>query len=369
VDEKTLHKIIFQSKTIQEDIIQLSGFNIQSGYEFISEFRLQNNMIVDLAVKSGEELIMLIELKGSNIGTNDFVRGMGQLDQYINLPKSKNIFSGIRVSDDFKAVLIIPNSVFINKIIASDFHFPIGGLLYEINEKNFALRTINQSIADNLVDGNNNIKLISSYYFRDNRIFELYILLRHLDIISTIQPTRISRKKIEKKFLVRLSVINNRNWRNAFITLSSLGFIDKDNQTTRIGTELSKLSYEEFCFDIYNNYIEKYVIEIFNALDFCDKDKITISNKKLRDKIVSNNEADVKFLTESNSRYISSWLSILRDDFGCINFRSRNSERKLIYDILKYNKNAIIDEVKRNTIAYDYINEAQKIQLELFNLK
>jgi hypothetical protein len=158
VDEKSLHKIILQNKEIQADIVELSGFNQNSGFEFISEFRLQNNMIVDFAVKSGKELIMLIELKGSNIGTNDFVRGIGQLHQYINLPKSKDNFSGFVVSENFKAVLIIPNSVFTNKILASDFHFPLGGLVYEINEKNYALRKIDHSIADNLLAGNRNIK-------------------------------------------------------------------------------------------------------------------------------------------------------------------------------------------------------------------
>ena len=68
MDEKTLHNIIYQSQKIQEDIIELSGFNIKNGYEFLSEFRLQNNMIDDFAVISGRELVMLIELKGSNIG-------------------------------------------------------------------------------------------------------------------------------------------------------------------------------------------------------------------------------------------------------------------------------------------------------------
>ena len=368
MDEKSLHKIILQNKEIQADIVELSGFNQNSGFEFISEFRLQNNMIVDFAVKSGKELIMLIELKGSNIGTNDFVRGIGQLHQYINLPKSKDNFSGFVVSENFKAVLIIPNSVFTNKILASDFHFPLGGLVYEINEKNYALRKIDHSIADNLLAGNRDIKLISSYYFRDNRLFELYILLCHLDIISTIQLDRISRKKVEDNFLDRLSVINNGNWRNAFITLSSLGFIDKDNKTTRIGMELSRLSYEEFCFEIYSNYIEEYVVEIFNALNFDEKEIVSINNTELKIKIVENNESEVKFLTESNSRYISSWLSILRDDFGCIFFKTRNSERKLIYDIMKYNKNSIIDGIRKYTIANDFINEAKKIQMEIFNL-
>ena len=368
MDEKTLHNIIYQNQKIQEDIIELSGFNIKNGYEFLSEFRLQNNMIVDFAVISGSELVMLIELKGSNIGTNDFVRGMGQLDQYINLPKVNNIFSGLKVSEDYKAVLIVPNSVFTKKIIASDFHFPLGGIVYEINEKNYALRAINQAITDNLLIGNNSIKLISSYYFRDNRLFELYILLRHMDILSTIQHDKINRGNVEYKFLNKLNVINNGNWRNAFISLSSLGFIDKDNKTTRIGTELSRLSYEEFCYEIFNNYIEMYLIEIFKALDFGNKEKVFINNKRLKEKIVLNNGAEVKFLTESDSRYISSWLSILRDDFGCILFRSRNSERKLIYDIMKYNKNAIIEEVKKNTIAYEYIKESQRVQMEIFNL-
>ena len=368
MDERSLHKLIMDNKSVQTDIVELSGFDLRDGFEFISEYRLQNNMIVDFAVKSGNDLLMLIELKGSNIGTNDFVRGIGQLHQYINLPKSKYKLTRFNVSKDFKALLIIPSSVFINKIIASDFHFPLGGYIYEINEKNYALRVIDDTIAVNLLEDNINIKLISSYYFRDNRLFELYILLRYIDVISTLQPNKINRNDIKDRFLVKLNVINNGNWVNAFITLSSLGFIDKDNRITRIGTDLSRLSYEEFCYEIYKNYIEEYILELFQAINFDDKKIIIISNKELMEKIVEMNGAEVRFLTQSNARYISSWLNILRDDFGCIDFKSRSSKRKLIYDINKYNKNTIIEEIKKNTNAKDYLNHAHRIQLEMFNL-
>ena len=44
------------------------------------------------------------------------------------------------------------------------------------------------------------------------------------------------------------------------------------------------------------------------------------------------------YLTESNGRYISSWLNIMRDDYGILDFESRSNDRKLIYDITNLKK-------------------------------
>jgi hypothetical protein len=358
MEEKTLHNLISSSRTIKDDIISYSGLNLNDNFDFYSEYRLENNMIVDFAVVSQNELVLLIELKGSNIGTNDLVRGIGQLYQYINLPKSRDIFSGLSVSANFKAVLILPESIFKNKIIESNFVFPDEGLVLAINEKNNALRVIDKELIDKLiVSPKENLKLISSYYLRDNRLFELYILLKLLDLHSILSIGHIKRGKLESEILKHIEVINNGNWRNAFISLSSLGFIDKNNHTTRVGNELARMKYEEFCYEIFKNYIEEYVIEIFKVLDF-NKKESSIKNTQITAMIEKNNLSAIKFLTESKSRYISSWLNILRDDFGCIFFESGSSKRYLNYNILKYNKEAIINEIHNSSIGFKYINQA-----------
>ena len=55
------------------------------------------------------------------------------------------------------------------------------------------------------------------------------------------------------------------------------------------------------------------------------KTLIKISNKY--------NGKEIMYLTESKGRYISSWLNIMRDDYGILDFQSRSNNRKLNYNI------------------------------------
>ena len=49
---------------------------------------------------------------------------------------------------------------------------------------------------------------------------------------------KIDRTNLENNILRRLDTPNNRNWRNAFISLSSLGFINKNNFPTENGKKM-----------------------------------------------------------------------------------------------------------------------------------
>ena len=49
-----------------------------------------------------------------------------------------------------------------------------------------------------------------------------------LYFLECVGLKNFNRKEIENEFLRKIMVINNRNWRNAFITLSSLGIIDNN---------------------------------------------------------------------------------------------------------------------------------------------
>ena len=63
------------------------------------------------------------------------------------------------------------------------------------------------------------------------------------------------------------------------------------------------------------------------------------------------NNKDIMYLTESNGRYISSWLNIMRDDYGIFDFESRTTNRKLIYNITDLKKEVIIKKIKENSVA------------------
>ena len=50
---------------------------------------------------------------------------------------------------------------------------------------------------------------------------------------------------------------------------------------------------------------------------------------------------EILFLTESKGRYMSSWLNIMRDDYGIIDFMPRSSLRKMNYITSEYDDNEL----------------------------
>jgi len=118
---------------------------------------------------------------------------------------------------------------------------------------------------------------------------------------------------------------------------------------------LPHLEFEEFAAKILISYMLPYVNEIFEC--FNNKTSIELNNQDIKKLIYSKyRNRDVLFLTESDGRYISSWLNILRDDYGCLEFEPRNKKRVIKYNPSDYNENALKQKIKNNSIAYKYIN-------------
>ena len=106
--------------------------------------------------------------------------------------------------------------------------------------------------------------------------------------------------------------------------------------------------------------MQPYVKEIFEI--FNHNNIIQLNNQEIKDNIFYKyNNRDVLFLTESDGRYISSWLNILRDDFGCIDFQPRSSRREIIYNPIELNELSLQKYIKNNSRAYEYIEKYNKI--------
>ena len=76
------------------------------------------------------------------------------------------------------------------------------------------------------------------------------------------------------------------------------------------------------------------------------------------------NGNEILFLTQSKTRYLSSWLNILRDDFGCIEFdsnRGKNIKRKLNYNPAVLNDEFLLKEIQKYSKANPYIANLQAI--------
>ncbi|MCJ0604781.1 hypothetical protein, partial [Enterococcus cecorum] len=129
-------------------------------------------------------------------------------------------------------------------------------------------------------------------------------------------------------------------------------------QLTEIGLIMSNKDYFDFILNMYQDYLKPFIDEIMDTLTSDESSSIKISNdeisKKLRDK---HGGKDILFLTESQNRYISSWMNILRDDFGCVQFRPRNSKREILYHPKELNELTLKNKISSNTSANKYIEK------------
>lgn len=363
--EFKLHDLINNNDIVQQGICSALNINWKKT-EFIHEDSFPNNMTVDFTIKIKNEVQSLLEVKGSDINITEYNRGIGQISQYQNFINEKVSTKGYDFNNNAMAVLIFPSSL-IRKggIDIWSLSYPKGTKILEVNDQTYAVREIEKKELKKVSNAiNNNISAISQYYIRDNRIFELYILLRYLAILKFSGKKECKRKKLESEFLIRINTINNGNWRNAFISLSSLGFIDTNNMPTPSGDILAGKTYEEFVADLFEKYIGPYVQEIYNVLENLKDKDASLGNKDLVDLIRKNcGGKDILYLTESDYRYVSSWLNILRDDYGCIDFKSkqRNPIRKIIYNPCELNRHTLVDKIRENTIAYEYISRFESL--------
>ena len=359
MEESELHNLIIDDVKVQKYILNLLNVR-DSNYVFIHEDSYPNGMIADFTLKQNDKVYAIIECKGSRIGVNDYVRGIGQILQYQYFAENHFSQKGYEYADSTKAVFCFPSSIIKNpNFNIGLFRYPKDTVIMEVNENNYNVRIITENELVKLREAfNNNLMTISQYYVRDNRIFELFILLRYLHLQKLKGISVVDRKQIELSFLRNLETPNNQNWRNAFISLSSLGFIDSKNLPTNIGMNYANLTFGEFAYELMDVYLKPYFELFFKVFDNIGKEVFTISNKEISNEIRKlYNGKDVLFVTDSAERYVSSWLNILRDDYGCIYFEARHNERRINYNPLQLKKEVIIKKLDNNVISKRYIDK------------
>ncbi|CAI3352468.1 hypothetical protein CIRMBP1277_01034 [Enterococcus cecorum] len=363
IQEKLFQELIKNNNSIQSyilDALDLDSVNA----DFDKETKYINGITSDFTIISNSEITAIIECKRADINVTEYVRGIGQLFQYDYFYRKnitpKNLSTLTYNSNRFVSVLIIPSTFIKNtQLNIGRFAYPKTFKLLEINLNNNYVRQITEDELNTLANAaNENLVTISQYYIRDNRLFELYICLKYLRIKGSFNNReKLNRKDLEEN-LRKVETINNRNWRNVFISLSLLGFINSNNQLTEIGLIMSNKDYSDFILNMYQDYLKPFIDEIMDTLTSDKSSSIKISNdeisRKLRDK---HGGKDILFLTESQNRYISSWMNILRDDFGCVQFRPRNSKREILYHPKELNEHTLKNKISSNTSANKYIEK------------
>lgn len=354
IDEAEVQNRIATELVVKNGI--LSALNIDTPVDFIKEDTYINGITADFTIVGNNHINAIVECKAGNINVTDYVRGIGQLFQYEYFREKEIPHKSFDYSDSFQTVYFYPSSVIRNNTFnIARFKYPETMVILELNETNNAVRLISDKELKELEESEaDNLVTISQYYFRDNRIFEYYILLKYLLLLMQLGKTECHRKTAEETFLKKLNTINNGNWRNAFITLANLGLINGKNLPTEAGKQLALMNYEDFAVSVFFSYLEPYFREIHKC--FNGNDTVDLNNHALCEVIDARYSGrNVLYLTQSNGRYVSSWMNIFRDDYGIINFEPKRSYRKLVYNPLELNKTAFANKIKQNSIAYEYI--------------
>lgn len=365
IREKYFHDLIIQNPNIQADLLSALDLPADlSRLQLIHEDRYINNIIADFTLVYDNQIQAIIECKAGDIGVTDYVRGIGQVLQYEYFYENK-ITRHFTYQDKFNSVLLIPSSVFLSRNFnIALFKYPNTTKIIEINEVNNAVRLITQKELNTFKEQNqNNLISISQYYVRDTRLFEIYMLLRYLCFLRIKSVNAVNRKQIEL-IMQQTNTINNGNWRNAWISLSSFGFIDSNNMPTESGLKLGMADIHQFLLIMYKSYIKPYADILMNYF-YQNSSYLNKGLKEIKqDFLDMYNGNEILFLTQSETRYLSSWLNILRDDFGCIDFnsnRGNNIKRKLNYNPATLNDEFLLKEIQKYSKANPYIANLQAI--------
>lgn len=365
IRERYFHDLIIQNPNIQADLLSALDLPADlSRLQLIHEDRYINNIIADFTLVYDNQIQAIIECKAGDIGVTDYVRGIGQVLQYEYFYENK-ITRHFTYQDKFNSVLLIPSSVFLSRNFnIALFKYPNTTKIIEINEVNNAVRLITQKELNTFKEQNqNNLISISQYYVRDTRLFEIYMLLRYLCFLRIKSVNAVNRKQIEL-IMQQTNTINNGNWRNAWISLSSFGFIDSNNMPTESGLKLGMADIHQFLLIMYKSYIKPYADILMNYF-YQNSSYLNKGLKEIKqDFLDMYNGNEILFLTQSETRYLSSWLNILRDDFGCIDFnsnRGNNIKRKLNYNPATLNDEFLLKEIQKYSKANPYIANLQAI--------
>lgn len=196
--ESVVHKLIIEQQNIQNSILRLLEFdNSKNDIDFVHEDQYPNGLYADFTIKRNNSVLAIMECKGSDIGVNDYVRGIGQILEYQHFADKKMSIKGYDFDDTACSVYFLPSSVLRNRNFNIGlFKYPEKSKIIELNEHNNNVRLITEKELRELATAvNNDLVTISQYYIRDNRIYELYICLRYCQFNQLKGVKKISRHK------------------------------------------------------------------------------------------------------------------------------------------------------------------------------
>ena len=105
---------------------------------------------------------------------------------------------------------------------------------------------------------------------------------------------------------------------------------------------------------VFFDYMKPYVDEIFPIIYKNNSISLSDLNKQIK---LNYQGRDVLFITQAETKYISSWLNIFRDDFGFLDFKSKKVDRKIQYNPLNISRESLINKIKIFSKAKAYLEQ------------
>jgi len=289
------------------------------------QFPLKNSIQADLGVTdSSGNILALFECKG-DVGVNELVTGIGQVVQYQNHIEKAFEYS---YHPSAQAFLVVPKHVLeVYEVQYLFFPEHSGIILIDEATKKFISMRKERISTERL----SRTKIISPYYIRDNRLGELYLGLKIIEAITPILGEQRITMDVVKRMMERV-IINIGNARNISISLHGLGFIDHENRLTAEGQRHARMDYFEFCKSLSRGQIAPFLNVIAASLLRIAEDSgersysgFSTNPDSIKEKIKEMfGGYDILYLTESGTRYVSSWMNILRDDLRAVDFPPRD---------------------------------------------
>ena len=160
---------------------------------------------------------------------------------------------------------------------------------------------------------------------------------------------------------------NSKGLRNMFITLNQLGLI-ANNVPTERGFILANLDYPNFALQFFE-YLRPYfelLLGILEKNSDLKQDRIfdIISQKYGGKEVIWLAEFQRKDRAK-NTRYISSYLNILRDGYGVLKFQPRSHNRQILLNPLKTNERAFKEHIEKYSKFNEYEESFIRILREI----
>lgn len=357
MNKKELKKIVSDDLFVKK----LTKFLALPNINIVSEDKLFNGIKTDFCFYNNDnKIISILECQDDNVNVTNYINTVGKIFQYEYL-QQKNKRQQFSLNC---FILLCITETLMEKINIYDFIYPKTMNILVINEQREILQFIGDKEFKKYYESQDKLISISPYYFRDIRIGEIFITLKEIVKTIILKPKIIKIKRDDyEDLLEKYETPNKKCIRNVFISLSSINFIDVNNLPTSKGIQMSLMPFEEFCFSLINTYYFPFIKVIFNGFDIWRKeiDSYNINvfkNEKLIKIIESTfSSKEVNFLTTSNGRYISSWLTCLKDDVGCIDFLPNKETKEIKFNFNPFDfKGNVVKNIKK----YSKIEYVQK---------